>query len=84
MKVRILSFFRSQHETQIDKEKNMKTGEMNVRPEEILILDGYKIVLRYAERSIPKVLENIQDTLFNQNITPTKGPIFCNQADSMR
>lgn len=62
----------------------MKTGEVNTNPEEVLILDGYKIVLRYAERSAPKVLENIQSTLFNQNITPTKSPIFCNQAESMR
>ena len=53
-------------------------------PEEVISLDGHTVILRYAEKSAPKVLENIQDALFNQKITPTKSPIFCNQAENVR
>ena len=54
-----------------------KTGE-------VILIDGHKIILRYADRPQPKVMENIQDILFNQNISPTKSPKICNQGDNMR
>ena len=58
----------------------MKAQEANTSAQETVLLDGHTVILRYAEKSAPKVLENIQDTLFNQKITPTKTPIFCNFA----
>lgn len=39
---------------------------------EIVSIDGYKVILRYTSKPQPKVLENIQDILLNQKITPTK------------
>ena len=61
----------------------MKATEVKIPLQETILLDGHTVILRYAEESAPKVLENIQDTLFNQKITPTKGPAFCNQAKNM-
>ncbi len=51
---------------------------------EVILIDGHKIILRYADRPQPKVMGNIQDILFNQNISPTKSPKICNQSDNMR
>ena len=51
---------------------------------EVALIDGHKIILRYADRPQPKVMENIQDILFNQKIPPEKGPKICNQGDNMR
>ena len=59
------------------KNTQAKTGE-------VIIIDGHKIILRYADRPQPKVMGNIQDILFNQNISPTKGHKICNQGDNMR
>lgn len=59
------------------KNTQAKTGE-------VILLDGHRIILRYADRPQPKVMENIQDILFNQNISLTKGPKICNQGDNMR
>lgn len=54
-----------------------KTGE-------VILIDGHKIVLRYADRSQPNVMGSIQNILFNQNISPTKSPEICNQGENMR
>ena len=62
----------------------MKSKEVNSSSEEVISLDGHTVILRYAETSVPKVLENIQDTLFNQKTTPTRSSIFCNQANNVR
>ena len=43
---------------------------------EVILIDGHKIILRYADRPQPKVMGNIQDILFNQNISPAKSPKF--------
>ena len=51
---------------------------------EVIIIDGHKVILRYADRPQAKVMENIQDILFSQNISPTKGPKSCNQGGNMR
>ncbi len=59
------------------KNAQAKTGE-------VVLIDGHKIILRYADRPQPKVTENIQDILFNQKISPKKGPKICNQGDNMR
>lgn len=59
------------------KNTQVKTGE-------VIIIDGHKIILRYADRPQPKVMGNIQDILFNQNISPAKIPKICNQGDNMR
>ena len=62
----------------------MRSKEVKNPSEEVLLLDGHTVILRYAEKSAPKVLENIQDTLFNQKTTPTKSLIFCNQTENVR
>ena len=62
----------------------MKSNDTATSPQEILLLDGHTVILRYADKSAPKVLESIQNTLFDQKITPTKSPIFCNQAENVR
>ena len=51
---------------------------------EIILVDGHKIILHYADRPQPKVMGNIQNILFNQNISPTKYPKICTQDDNMR
>ena len=58
-------------------DKAHKTGE-------VILIDGHKIILRYADSPQPKVMGNIQDILFNQNISPAKSPKICNQGDNMR
>ena len=62
----------------------MKSKEVNSSSEEVLLLDGHTVILRYAEKSTSNVLERIQDALFNQETTPTRSPIFCNQAQNVR
>ena len=62
----------------------MRSKEVKNPSEEVLLLDGHTVILRYAEESAPKVLESIQDTLFNQKTTPTKSLIFCNQTENVR
>ncbi len=59
--------------------KNTQTNSV-----EVILVDGHKIVMRYADRSQPKVMGNIQDILFNQSISPTKSPEICKQGDNMR
>lgn len=59
------------------KNSQAKTGE-------VILIDGHKIILRYADRPQPKVMGNIQDILFNQNISPAKSSEICHQGDSMR
>ena len=58
-------------------DKAHKTGE-------VILIDGHKIILRYADKPQPKAMGNIQDILFNQNISPAKSPKICNQGDNMR
>ena len=62
----------------------MKATEVKIPRQETILLDEHIIILRYADKSAPKVLESIQDTLFNQKITPIKSPIFCNPAENVR
>lgn len=59
------------------KNTQAKTGE-------VIIIDGHKIILRYADRPQPKVMENIQNILFSQSISTEKVPENCNQGDNMR
>ena len=51
---------------------------------EVVMIDGYKIILRYTDKPQPKVIDGIQDILFNQNISLSKSPKICNQGDNMR
>lgn len=62
----------------------MKVKDTKTPYEEIISLGGYTVVFRYAEESRPDILENIRDTLFNQKITLTKEPDFCNQTENVR
>ena len=59
------------------KSTQAKTGE-------VILLDGHKIILRYADTHQPKVMERIQDILFNQNISPIKSLKICNQSENTR
>ncbi len=62
----------------------MKPTETKSSVQEVISLDNYKIILRYTERSVPGVLDNIQSVLFNQSPTPTKIPKICSKTESMR
>ena len=62
----------------------MKSKEVKTPWQETFSLDGHTVILRYAEKSAPKILESIQNTLFNQKTTPTKSLIFCNQTENVR
>ena len=48
------------------------------KKDEVIVIDGHKIILRYADKPQPKVMEGIQDILFNQNISPKNSPKICN------
>lgn len=62
----------------------MELIELPMKSEEVLTIDGNTIILRYADKPNPSVLDSIRETLFSQKIAPTKSPNFCNQAGSMR
>ena len=51
---------------------------------EVVMIDGYKIILRYTDKSQPKVIEGIQDILFNQKISLSKSPKICNRDENVR
>ena len=51
---------------------------------EVVMIDGYKIILRYTDKPQPKVMEGIQDILFNQNISLSKSPKICNRDENVR
>ena len=51
---------------------------------EVVMIDGYKIILRYTDKSQPKVIEGIQDILFNKNISLSKSPKICNRDENVR
>ena len=51
---------------------------------EVVMIDGYKIILRYTDKSQPKVIEGIQDILFNQKISLSKSPKIYNRDENVR
>lgn len=51
---------------------------------EVVMIDGYKIILRYTDKPQPKVKEGIQDILFNQNISLSKSLKICNRDENVR
>lgn len=51
---------------------------------EVVMIDGYKIILRYTDKPQPKVIDGIQDILFNQNISLSKRPKICNRDENVR
>lgn len=59
------------------KNAQAKTGE-------VILIDGHKVILRYADRHQPKVMENIQEILFNQKIPQRRSLEICNTGDNMR
>ena len=62
----------------------MDLEKAETKTQETISLDGYTVILRYANTPAPGVLDSIQAVLFNQKIAPTKSPIFCNQAENVR
>ena len=59
------------------KNAQAKTGE-------VILIDGHKIILRYADRPQPKVMENIQEILFNQKIPQRRSLEICKTGDNVR
>ena len=67
-----------------NKGAKMELTKLPPAPEEVLTIDGHTIILRFASKSNPGVLDSIQETLFNQKIAPTKSPNFCIKAENVR
>ena len=66
--------FASHRETQ-RWEKNMKPLETKQFPREVITIDGCTVIMRYAEKPAPGVMEKVKDTIVNQNFLDKK-PLF--------
>ena len=45
----------------------MKPLETKQFPREVITIDGCTVIMRYAEKPAPGVMEKVKDTLVNQN-----------------
>ena len=55
----------------------MKPLETKQFPSEVITIDGYTVLMRYAEKPAPGVMEKVKDTLVNQNFLDKKYSISC-------
>lgn len=55
----------------------MKPLEASRFPREVITIDGCTVILRYAEKPAPGVMEKVKDTLVNQNFLDKKSSISC-------
>ena len=55
----------------------MKSLEMKQFPSEVITIDGCIVIMRYAEKPVPGVMEKVKDTLINQNFLDKKRSIYC-------
>ena len=55
----------------------MKPLETKQFPSEVITIDGCTVIMRYAEKPAPGVMEKVKDTLVNQNFLDKKRSIFC-------
>ncbi|OUN08510.1 hypothetical protein [Flavonifractor sp. An91] len=45
----------------------MKPLETKQFPSEVITIDGCTVIMRYAEKPVPGVMDKVKDTLVNQN-----------------
>ena len=57
-------------------EKNMKPLETKQFPSEVITIDGCTVIMRYAEKPAPGVMEKVKDTLVNHNFLDKKPLCF--------
>lgn len=50
----------------------MKPLETKQFPSEVITIDGCTVLMRYAEKPAPGVMEKVKDTLVNQNFLDKK------------
>ena len=74
--------FASHRETQ-RWEKNMKPLETKQFPREVITIDGCTVIMRYAEKPVPGVMDKVKDTLVNQNFLDKKYSISCKNDQKM-
>lgn len=74
--LRMIWLFASHRETQ-RWEKNMKPLETKQFPSEVITIDGCTVIVRYAEKPVPGVMEKVKGTLVNQNFLDKKRSISC-------
>lgn len=55
----------------------MKPLETNQFPSEVITIDGCTVIMRYAEKPVPGVMDKVKDTLVNQNFLDKKCSISC-------
>lgn len=50
----------------------MKPLETKQFPREVITIDGCTVIMRYAEKPVPGVMDKVKDTLVNQNFLDKK------------
>ena len=55
----------------------MKPLETKQFPNEVITIDGCTVIMRYAEKPVPGVMDKVKDTLVNQNFLDEKYSISC-------
>lgn len=55
----------------------MKPLETKQFPSEVITIDGCTVIVRYAEKPVPGVMEKVKGTLVNQNFLDKKRSISC-------
>ena len=55
----------------------MKPLETKQFPSEVITIDGCTVIMRYAEKPVPGVMDKVKDTLVNQNFLDKKYSISC-------
>ncbi len=55
----------------------MKLLETKQFPSEVITIDGCTVIMRYAEKPVPGVMDKVKDTLVNQNFLDKKCSISC-------
>ncbi|WP_158098629.1 hypothetical protein [Flavonifractor sp. An112] len=55
----------------------MKPLETKQFPSEVITINGCTVIMRYAEKPVPGVMEKVKGTLVNQNFLDKKRSIYC-------
>lgn len=55
----------------------MKPLETKQFPNEVITIDGCTVIMRYAEKPVPGVMDKVKGTLVNQNFLDKKYSISC-------
>ena len=62
----------------------MERVKVDESDSEVVQIDGCTVILRYADRPNPGVMNELKELLFKQRTLPTKVPNFCNHGADMR